>query len=323
MSSELFTVIVTHNAKKWLKTSLCSLFESTNSTNIVIVDNASTDETVFEIESTYPNIKIIRLNKNIGFGRANNEGISYALRNGAEHIFLMNQDVEIEVETIQILMDLQSKNPEYGVCSPMHLNGERSYFDIKFSKYCLSGDKVKKMFYDHWFNMYVEDLKEQNLDLIYEVDYINAAAWMLHRNCLKVVGGFHPIFFLYGEDDEYLNRMKNRGFKVGLVPSTTIRHHRNQKVINHKDKSLQEQLEHFDRSIKILLTNKNLPDNKKRAQTIKHLFKGVREKYGMFNYKFIKSVYSRLVLYQKIKNSLKKISAKNGDYQYLDVSNLE
>ena len=59
---------------------------------------------------------------------------------------------------------------------------------------------------------------------VYETKYVNAAAWLIPRNVLTKVGGFDPLFFHYGEDDNYLNRVIYHGFKVGICPHSRIVH---------------------------------------------------------------------------------------------------
>ena len=59
---------------------------------------------------------------------------------------------------------------------------------------------------------------------VYSTDYINAAAWLLSKRTLELVGGFDPLFTLYGEDDDYLHRVRYHGLKIGLCPKQRIVH---------------------------------------------------------------------------------------------------
>jgi GT2 family glycosyltransferase len=67
---------------------------------------------------------------------------------------------------------------------------------------------------------------------VYEVDFVNAAAWMLSSECINKVGLFHPLFSHYGEDDNYVDRVKFLGLKTGVLASTSIRHDRDSRIKN-------------------------------------------------------------------------------------------
>ena len=80
----VYCIIVTYNAMKWLDKCLGSLRESTIPIHPVIIDNSS-DETVEYISTNYPEVHIIINDINRGFGQANNQGIEYAYKQGATH----------------------------------------------------------------------------------------------------------------------------------------------------------------------------------------------------------------------------------------------
>ena len=70
----------------------------------------------------------------------------------------------------------------------------------------------------------IDDLYWDRLDDVYNTHYVNAAAWLLPRKTLEMIGGFDPIFFHYGEDDNYMNRVLYHGFKIGICPKVRIVH---------------------------------------------------------------------------------------------------
>lgn len=183
---------------------------------VIIIDNASTDNTCALIEKDYPHFVLIKSSTNLGFGRANNIGLKLALQENAEHAFLLNQDAKISVKHIQRLVAIQRANPEYFIVSPVHLNGDGTDMDIGFASYCLPTECPR---------LYAEALKG-DLATVYESRLGNAAAWSLSRDCLRQIGGFNPLFTHYGEDDEYRNRVLYHGYKLGIVPGTFAFHDR-------------------------------------------------------------------------------------------------
>lgn len=73
--------------------------------------------------------------QNLGFGKANNEGIQYALECGAEAVFLLNQDAILHSDTLEILLDIQKRNPDFGILSPIHCKGMLKILDYGFRNY--------------------------------------------------------------------------------------------------------------------------------------------------------------------------------------------
>lgn len=216
MIQKVFIIIVTYNALKWIDKCLQSIDNSTFPANVVVIDNSSKDETVDYLKSHYPKVHLIINEENRGFGQANNQGIEYAYKNGGTHFFLLNQDAYIHEEAIERLVTVQDKY-DIALVSPIHLNGGGNLLDFNFyRKTIISEDNIK----------FVSDAILGNLNEYYPVFKINAAAWMLSRRCVEEIGGFDPIYFHYGEDGNYCQRLKYHGEKCVFVPSAYIRHDR-------------------------------------------------------------------------------------------------
>lgn len=210
----VFVIVVTHNGADTIYDCLKSVGESKFPLQTIVVENASTDNTP-NIISQFQNVISLPQAVNMGFGRANNIGMKYALEQGADYVFLLNQDARIKDDTIQILLNYAKKNPEYGILSPVHLNGDGSDIDDNVATY------LAKHKYGFLSDLYFGQVKET-----YDVDFINAAAWLMTDDCVKTVGGFDDLFFMYGEDDDYCVRVRNFGFKIGVVPKSVMYHKR-------------------------------------------------------------------------------------------------
>jgi GT2 family glycosyltransferase len=156
-------------------------------------------------------------NTNLGFGKANNKVISYALKQGAEHVFLLNQDAYLVDNCLEKLIAFQKKNYNYGILSPIHTNSSLSRLDRNFSYY-LNYDKNHDFYSDYILGNTLQD--------VYDIPFVNAAGWLLSKECLMKVGGFDPIFFHYGEDDNYCQRLLYHGFKIGVIPNALMIHDR-------------------------------------------------------------------------------------------------
>ncbi|WP_369014276.1 glycosyltransferase family 2 protein [Flavobacterium anhuiense] len=241
---KIAVVIVTYNPKKWLRKCLSSLEQSTVDLNVIVVDNKSTDGSNIIIKNHFPNVTLLEVNENQGFGKGNNIGIKKALSIGADYVFLLNQDAWIESNTIINLISAHQKEPQYGVISPMHLNGTGDALDYKFSFY-ISPSKCKNLYSD----IYLKNIKSH----IYEVDFVNAAAWLISRECIEKVGGFNPSFFHYGEDDNYIQRIKYHSFKLGVLPTSNIFHDR--ETASHNNIYFQDEMVRYERSLVLKFSN--------------------------------------------------------------------
>ncbi|MCR9183586.1 MAG: glycosyltransferase family 2 protein [Flavobacteriaceae bacterium] len=240
-------VIVTYNALPWIDRCL----KSTGDYPVVVVDNASIDETLAYIESNYPKVIVLPQQNNLGFGQGNNVGISYALKNGTEQVFLLNQDAYLVDDCLSRLITIQQSNPKYGVLSPIHLNGKGDLLDRNFSHY------VRYDSNPYFYSDYVLDKTKQE---VYEVPFVNAAGWLISKNCLENVGGFDPLYFHYGEDDHYCQRVHYHGFKIGVVPFTYLKHDREQRDPVKAPKYSKAYFQKLERSYKIKYADINNPD---------------------------------------------------------------
>lgn len=213
MKNKVVIIIVTYNGMKWLSKCL----ESTSLYSVIVVDNNSTDGTVDFIKTNYPHLKLYEQNENLGFGKANNIGISKALSEGADYVFLLNQDAYLQENCLVKLLQVHQKNESYGILSPVHLNGTGTRLDANFSHYVNCSGNIDFLS-DHVLN--------KSIKQIYTVPRVNAAGWLISRKCLETVGGFDPIFYHYGEDDNYCHRLKYHGFKIGVIPDAKLLHDR-------------------------------------------------------------------------------------------------
>src|SRR5690606_16135844 len=93
----------------------------------------SNDNTISIIEEKFQNVRLIKLSNNLGFGKANNIGISEALAINADYIFLLNQDAYVEKDTIHHLVNAAELNKEFGVLSGIHFSKNKISLDYNFS----------------------------------------------------------------------------------------------------------------------------------------------------------------------------------------------
>lgn len=288
----IYIIIVTYNGMKWLRKCLTS----TKPYPVIVIDNYSTDNTVEYIKRNYPKVKLLKQKENLGFGQANNVGISYALEHGAKYVFLLNQDVYLEPGCIEKLVATQRKTPEYGLLSPLHLNGQGNKLDHYFSIY---------INYEANPDIYSDYILNRPKKAIYSVPFINAAGWLISKKCLETVGGFDPIFFHYGEDENYCQRVHYHGFKIGVCPEAKLKHDREARKAKKIQPGSSEYFDNIAKSLKSKFANINKSykgellemAEKRKIAFRKSLFKLNFEKARYYNreVKMLKKVHVEII----------------------------
>ncbi|MGV7105264.1 glycosyltransferase family 2 protein [Flavobacterium sp. U410] len=206
MTTKIAVIIVTFNGEKWLDKCLKSLQNSILQVRVIAVDNASTDQSVAVLKQ-FDFVELIQSEKNLGFGKANNIGMQKAIEAGFDYLFLLNQDTWIYPETIQNLVLAAESNSNYGIVSPIHFSADEVTLDANFETY--------------WHRK-IKTISE----VMDEVPFINAAAWLLPKAVIEKVGYFEPMYDHYGEDRNYSDRVRYHGFKTIVVKNAKICHDR-------------------------------------------------------------------------------------------------
>lgn len=215
MTKSVLVIVVTYNAMQWAERSFNSLELSNIGLDVFVVDNGSSDGTQQFIQDNYSKVIFRQSEINLGFGRANNLGIEYAIEHGYDYVYLLNQDAWIFPDTLHLLIDSHQKNPQYGIISPMQISADMNDLDRNFRDVTCKN-----------LSTLMEDMFFSRTRNVYSVKWVMAAHWLISVDCLKKVGGFSPTFQQYGEDDNYIDRVHYHGFKVGIVPAAKAVHDR-------------------------------------------------------------------------------------------------
>lgn len=182
---------------------------------IIVIDNDSGDGSVEFLQERLDGIIMIKAPENLGFGRANNIGVSAAK---ADTIFLLNSDTVIIDNSIKTLYDYLKTHPDTGACGGLLLNRDGS---IGYST-------SPQLTLGHYFRAYIPRIKRIPTELYakepVEVGYVIGADMMVRREAFERAGGFDPDFFLYCEESELSFRIKKLGYRIMLVPESRIIH---------------------------------------------------------------------------------------------------
>lgn len=233
---------------QWIERTLISIRNLNEKYETIVIDNNSKDDTLQFIENTFPEVILLKEKENHGFGKANNIGINKAINDGADNVFLLNQDAYLEPDTIEKLVKVLDMNQRIGVASPIHLNGKGSSLDKLFSFYV-----APKLVNTPC--LFMSDLYVNTIKPYYEINFVNAAAWLIRKECIEKVGLFDSLFYHYGEDVNYCQRVKYHHLSLAIVPESKIYHDREDRIVQ-----MNNSLEFKKRSLLIELANIELND---------------------------------------------------------------
>lgn len=210
---KVLVIIVTYNGMKWIEHCLSSLRQSTHPVTTIVIDNNSIDGTPQYIKEHFPEVILEIKKENLGFGQANNVGMRYALDNGFDYVLLLNQDAYLQPGAVAELLKVADGR---NLFSPLHLSGDGKRMDWFFKESLRMAD-----------NDLLDDLLIDGKPLnAYEVGEVCAACWFMPIDIIKTVGGFNPLFFHYGEDNNYYTRLLYHQRKTIVVPAAHVWHDR-------------------------------------------------------------------------------------------------
>ena len=217
-------VIVSYNAVNLLIDCLSSIMDhSKTAPEIIVVDNGSTDRSVELLAKEFPQIRLIPLAENMGFGAGNNRGAAVAT---GELLFFLNNDTVLLEDTPAQLAGLMETHADVGACGPKLVNGDGG-FQLSFGSdpSLLNEWKFRRMHRrlrkkDSAFRSKLESRYSAST----EVDWVTGAVLMLRRDVFREIGGFDETFFLYFEDADICRRVRELGLKVLYVPTTKVVH---------------------------------------------------------------------------------------------------
>jgi hypothetical protein len=188
---------------------------------LIVIDNASVDESVKEIRKRFKNIKIIENKKNSGFGRANNQGMKIAQ---GEQILLLNSDCFVEPDTIR---ELLNKNYDVAGCKLLNEDGSlqqsHGYFpNLRRIKFLMLFIDNLPLIRDYIDSIHVRS--EKRYVKAQKVDWVTGAFMLLKKEVFEKTGGFDENYFMYGEEIEWQYRIAKAGFRVNYDPAVSATH---------------------------------------------------------------------------------------------------
>jgi len=227
---DVSVIIVNYNTKKLTIECIQSLLATERDVNfeVILIDNASTDGTIQEVNKLFPHVITIENRENLGFSKANNQGI---VRAAGRYVLLLNSDTVVEPHTLSTMVNYMDTHSNVGAsgCKLVLPNGQLDeackrgfptplgsfYYALGFSRRHPSNPK---------YNQY--KLTHLNPDDVHEVDCLVGAFMFVRREVIESIGGLDEDFFMYGEDIDWCYRIKQSGWGIVYYPRTTVIHYK-------------------------------------------------------------------------------------------------
>lgn len=183
---------------------------------VILVDNGSLPESVDRLERDFPEVTFIRLSENRGFAGGNNAGIERALKEGASHILLLNNDTLVQPTFLQPLLD-GLDNPGVGVVGP------RIYHHPDVHRIWFAGGMIDWKTGRQW-HLGAGELDQGQWSVPLDVDYVTACCLLAPARVFQEVGGLDERYFIYFEETDWNLRARARGYRCRYVPDSRIYH---------------------------------------------------------------------------------------------------
>ena len=222
----LSIIIVNWNVRDLLRECLRSIEAGKGglSLEIIVVDSASSDDSVAMVRSEFPSVRLIPCTENVGFPRGNNIGLREA---SGDYLLLLNPDTVVVDDTLAVLVSYLQANPDVGAVGPQLLNPDGS---VQSSRRRFP-TAATGFFESTWLEglapgilrrYYALDLPD---DATADVDWLTGACIMVPRSTYEVVGGMDEGYFMYSEELDWCRRIKESGRRVVYYPAAQVLHH--------------------------------------------------------------------------------------------------
>jgi GT2 family glycosyltransferase len=225
----LTTVMVSYNTRELTLSSLRALSRASDSisSEVVLIDNASTDGSAAAVRDAFPEVVVIENSENVGFARAVNQGLQVTR---GSYVMLLNPDCELESHSISTLITYLRQNPGVGVVAPMvtHPDGRlkvlsAGYFpDARRLAAHYFGLTSVRLFGRTVRGVNLRAGRDSNGPR--DVEWVSGACLLATRELCDLLGGLSERWFMYAEDMDFCARALDRGYRVVHLPDARVSH---------------------------------------------------------------------------------------------------
>ena len=227
---DLSIIIVNYNVEYFLEQCLNSVMLAAKNVNseVIVVDNNSSDGSIEMLKAKFPKVQVIQNSENVGFSKANNQGIKIGK---GKYILLLNPDTVIDEQTLTKITDRMNADDQIGGLGVRMVDGKGVFLPeskrglptplVAFYKiFGLSSIFKKSKRFGRYHLSYLDEFEEN------EIDILSGAFMCMRKSVLDKIGLLDEAFFMYGEDIDLSYRIQKAGYKNIYFPQTTIIHYK-------------------------------------------------------------------------------------------------
>jgi N-acetylglucosaminyl-diphospho-decaprenol L-rhamnosyltransferase len=224
--ADLAVVVVNHNAGGYLSRCLATVLASAGDAEVevVVVDNDSSDWSLVDARSAFPQVEIIETGTNRGFAAGVNVGI---VATTSPFVFVLNPDAEIWEGTLERFVKLARERPRAGAIGPMIRNTDGSVYPSGRRVpsvgvavgHALLGSFWRDNPFSRRYRLAGWDRSSER-----DVDWISGSAFLVRREALEEIGLLDERFFLYAEEVDLFKRLREAGWQVLFTPELEVVH---------------------------------------------------------------------------------------------------
>lgn len=227
---DVSVIIVNYNVREYLANALGSLRPALKGirSEIIVVDNASTDGSVAMLRQSFPRVRLITSPENLGFARANNLALREAR---GRYLLFLNPDTVVQEDTVRVMRDHLDAHPDVGLAGCKILNPDGTFQLAARRSFPTPWVAASRLLglsllfpQSRLFGRY--NLTYLDPDASYDVDAVSGSFMFVRREAIEAVGGLDERFFMYGEDLDWCYRIGKAGWKVRYVHRTAIIHYK-------------------------------------------------------------------------------------------------
>lgn len=224
---KLSVIIVSWNVRDDVLACLESLYKNppSRASEIIVVDNASTDGTVDAVKRDFPEVVTVTNSENRGFAAANNQAIRIAK---GRYLLLLNPDTIVHSQSLDNLVKVLDESPTSGACGPRITDTDGktcpsigyvpTFRSVLYRKTIF---KSLGVFQAHYHKLTIDNF---DYDIEADVEQLSGAVIMVRRSLMNEIGLMDESFFLYYEDVDLFLRIRKAGWKITYVPESVITH---------------------------------------------------------------------------------------------------
>jgi N-acetylglucosaminyl-diphospho-decaprenol L-rhamnosyltransferase len=220
---EVAAVIVSYNVRDLLLRCIASLRDD-GVTEIVVVDNQSRDGSADAVAAHEPEVTLLRLTRNIGFGAGQNRGVA---RTTAPYALIVNPDVVVEPGSTKALVAALERDPRLGAVGPRIETADGEVYPSARAFPNLIDAAGHAFLHFLWpQNRFSRRYRMLDWDRTSarDVDWVAGTHLLVRREAWDAVGGFDEAFFMYMEDVDLCWRMRAAGWRTGFDPAARVSH---------------------------------------------------------------------------------------------------